>query len=273
MSIGFNRLKAENAKLRSEIRRLKYSLRGYSGDTSYKSSSSILKESNRSHSNYRPRSSPKLLDLKYESRKRGRSPLSTLQPKSREDIIPTPSISTFDTHNSIYSTKRNMSSQSKVESVSKDILPKKEDLSPFRTLKDSFDSYYDSEEENLDRIGKCELSFMEYQQVPKGERRKERSLSKWVEELKQENEELKQKLENRKVPKLKISKRKKSSRRSTSRGSLPTTPNSRSSRRSKRSMHLLFNKSPSNRHIHCKICTQLLAKGYSTWFCSKHGKK
>jgi hypothetical protein len=62
-----------------------------------------------------------------------------------------------------------------------------------RTLQDSFESYYESEEENLSHKGKCQLSFAEYKQDhQKGTRRKEKELLlQEIENLRAENLKLK----------------------------------------------------------------------------------
>ena len=65
-----------------------------------------------------------------------------------------------------------------------------------RTMKDSFESYYNSERENIEINGKPELSFEEYQREhSKGERRKNRDLSSQIKRLKSENERLRNVLE------------------------------------------------------------------------------
>lgn len=65
-----------------------------------------------------------------------------------------------------------------------------------RTLEDSFESYYESEEENISRDGKAQLSFVEYKlDHEKGTRRKDRELLlKEIDILRQENLQLKAQL-------------------------------------------------------------------------------
>lgn len=66
-----------------------------------------------------------------------------------------------------------------------------------RTMKDSFESYYSSERENIEEQGKPELSFEEYERTHnKGERRLNRSLEAQIRLLRGENERLKGLLEH-----------------------------------------------------------------------------
>ena len=65
-----------------------------------------------------------------------------------------------------------------------------------RTMKDSFESYYSSERENIEVQGRPELSFEEYERThKKGERRRNRSLAVQISLLKGENDRLKGLLE------------------------------------------------------------------------------
>jgi len=111
-----------------------------------------------------------------------------------------------------------------------------------RTMKDSFESYYSSERENIEVQGRPELSFEEYERThKKGERRLNRSLAVQISLLKGENDRLKGLLE-----------------RSGKQGD-------RGRRQGKRS--------PWERRrvkAHCQGCDFLLSRGLSTTKCRLH---
>lgn len=137
-----------------------------------------------------------------------------------------------------------------------------------RPLMESFESYYQSEEDNLSKYGKCELSYIDYRKDHEiGSRRRERKMQEQIEGLKKENFILKLKIKkfcennsndkkNKKVQA--VSARGRSYSRSTNRKS--------SANRSCISAISLRRKP-------CKLCTALLHKGLPTSFCRKHAKK
>jgi regulator of replication initiation timing len=127
-------------------------------------------------------------------------------------------------------------------------------------LLDSFQSYYESEEENLSKFGKCELSYIEYKKDhEKGARRKERKMQEEIEELRKENSELKLRLQ-----KFGLKTKEKSG------PALSVTPRKRSSSRISQKSFRTCRSSNSFRRKPCLKCVSLLAKGFSTAHCNKH---
>jgi hypothetical protein len=129
-----------------------------------------------------------------------------------------------------------------------------------RRLIDSFESYYESEEENLAKFGKCELSYIKYSEDhKKGSRRREKIMLEEIESLRRENSLLKSKIQS-------VS-NKKTLKSTTTRGRTCSRISQKSSyMRSCRSLM-------STRKKHCKKCDALLSKGFSTTLCIKHGPK
>lgn len=135
-----------------------------------------------------------------------------------------------------------------------------------RTLKDSFESYYESEEENIEKFGKCELSYVKYREEHEaGTRRKERKMHEEIENLRNENSLLKGKIKELCKEKAKFvngPKGKSARGRTCSR----TSQRSEKMRRSCASLSVL-------RRKYCKKCDALLSKGFSTSHCVKHGNR
>ena len=78
-----------------------------------------------------------------------------------------------------------------------------------RSLIESFESYYESEEENIEKLGKTQLSYQIYKEShEKGSRRREKILLERVQEIQKENSLLKIKL-NKLMKKKKVKKLKK----------------------------------------------------------------
>ena len=135
-----------------------------------------------------------------------------------------------------------------------------------RTLQDSFQSYYESEEENIEKFGKCELSYIKYREDhDKGSRRREKKLFEEIQNLKNENSSLKSKIKDL------CSKEKNEPKRPKG-----ATTRGRSHSRSSQNVPYLKKCSVSLislRKKYCKMCDALLSKGFSTSFCKKHGVK
>lgn len=155
-------------------------------------------------------------------------------------------------------------------------------------LIDSFQSYYESEEENLNKFGKCELSYAEYKKDhEKGSRRKEKVMAEEIEMLRKENSNLKEKLQKvvrgkigktadvGKITKIKDVINTKSIRSFPHQGIIlktaySVTPRPRSSSRLSGKSFRTSSSFLSSRRKHCRKCTALLAKGFSTVHCTKH---
>lgn len=155
-------------------------------------------------------------------------------------------------------------------------------------LIDSFQSYYESEEENLNKFGRCELSYAEYKKGhEKGSRRKEKVMAEEIEMLRKENSNLKEKLQKAvrskvvktedigKQTKIKTIINTKSIRNLANQGKLiknaySVTPRPRSSSRLSAKSFRTSSSFLSSRRKHCRMCTALLAKGFSTAHCTKH---
>lgn len=157
-----------------------------------------------------------------------------------------------------------------------------------RTLIDSFNSYYDSEQENLDKEGKCELSFQIYESVhTKGVRRRERRLLQEIESLREENTRLRDKLHNELRAKYTLNLLKsENNRRFADRNQIQKTKQKSITPRGRQSSvsckHLGFYRDYSSklyrsltptRMKHCMNCTSLLSLGLSTSSCLKHINK
>ena len=161
-----------------------------------------------------------------------------------------------------------------------------------RTLQDSFESYYESESENIEKLGKTELSYCCYKsQHEKGSRRREKTLMSEIENLRQENNRLRLQLtgENKssKTTEVQTTVRSKTQKRGRSKTRRRSKNRSKSKSISKqvtprslsatRKLSYLGKKTPKlsltpSRTRYCRLCDKLLSKGYSTAFCSKHGK-
>jgi len=155
-------------------------------------------------------------------------------------------------------------------------------------LIDSFQSYYESEEENLSKFGKCELSYVEYKKDhEKGSRRREKQMAEEIESLRKENSDLKGKLQKVAGSKLRNAGKVaniqgvksivniKSIRNSARaegimKSAYSVTPRPRSSSRLSGRSFLTCNSFLSARRKHCRKCAALLAKGFSTIHCTKH---
>lgn len=152
-------------------------------------------------------------------------------------------------------------------------------------LIDSFQSYYESEEENLSKFGKCELSYVEYKKDhEKGSRRREKHMAEEIEILRKENSDLKGKLQKVAGSKLRTaaniqnvknienfkSIRNLAKPQKILKNAYSVTPRPRSSSRLSGKSFLTCNSFLSARRKHCRKCTALLAKGFSTVHCTKH---
>ena len=151
-----------------------------------------------------------------------------------------------------------------------------------RPLKESFDSYYESEEENISQFGKCELSYKEYREDHEaGARRQKRQMLEEIENLRKENSVLKCKIQelaknsNGNIIKSNIkrtqfsSARGRTCSRSSNRSNNVHRSTSIRSNNMRRSCASLI----SLRKKYCKKCDALLSKGFSTSLCGKHGSK
>ncbi|CAG9314418.1 unnamed protein product [Blepharisma stoltei] len=165
-----------------------------------------------------------------------------------------------------------------------------------RTLKDSFDSYYESEKENLDNEGKCELSYAVYENNhQKGSRRRERNLLKEIDILREENNRLREKLHSEFKAKdtINLLKNRKTVRNEANnvnqkflkRERRSITPRGRSREKERdrsckcfvpyRSVSAKSFKKYSltpTRSKHCSNCDSLLSLGVSTKECPRHMK-
>jgi hypothetical protein len=118
-----------------------------------------------------------------------------------------------------------------------------------RTMKDSFESYYNSERENIEEQGKPELSFEDYEKAHnKGERRLNRSLAAQIKQLRCENTRLKDMLN-----------------RTEKQGERGTKVGENTWKRSERSP-LGYTRGRG----HCEGCDFLLSRGLSTTRCRRH---
>jgi hypothetical protein len=129
-------------------------------------------------------------------------------------------------------------------------------IEPDRNLIDSFESYYESEEENITKTGKCKLSYAKYKKNhEKGSRRHKKNQS--TSTLNPLNAP--EKLQNSKNCKKSILK-------------LIKYKTSRSPMTTKRSINYLSNIF----HIknqNCEDCDKLLANGLPSTYCKKHKLK
>lgn len=203
MSIRTGRLQSENAKLREEIKKLQGALKEINNDLpiskteSYVSNKEIRydlrKEVEDSLNSFKNSQST------AQKKEAGTNPVSfdllpeNLQSSSKHSFMQSPS----DEKSNLISLFKTTSEDRIVHTFESPDFPKKikSSLNQERNLKDSFDSYYESEQENLDKSGRCELSFQDYDNDhEKGSRRKERNLLTEIETLRNENSSLRNKL-------------------------------------------------------------------------------
>lgn len=214
----------ENETLRKEIRQLKRALQDISRDHSVTHSPITSRPRNRSKSPLHRRTAPK-------SRKipRTQAPQQPEAPPSQEQ-----------TEFSLLDNKENTE----------------------RPLADSFQSFYESEQENIENSGKAQLSYQQYKEEhQKGSRRRNMLLQLQI--LQNENSEL-----NNKLTSLARSRTAKSV---TPLRKSPALRTPKGATRTPRSVSVSSCSVTPRRNKHCKFCDVLLSRGYSTRGCTKHG--
>ncbi|CAG9310542.1 unnamed protein product [Blepharisma stoltei] len=220
MSQITDRLRSQNGKLREEIKKLQYALKEINNDVPISSfsqkepkiHSQNFKNQNRYYmkqgldgkiqKEVALREYPRVIEVSIKKKDTGCDPIYFESNSKSESLLDSSKQSNpFDTKKTINSSHIDSLFTSTLQNDSEDYIrdnfespefsKKFKNKNPERALKDSFDSYYESEQENLDKSGKCELSFHDYEKDhERGSRRKERNLLQEIESLRDENKKL-----------------------------------------------------------------------------------
>lgn len=264
-------LHEKNIRLRNEIQNLKSSLRELNSSSRASQFSSaitpkspILSKSKKE--NLIQNLKQQIENIQSSKPSKSRSP-KPLQESKWKNLPPTGKIYSSSNNSERFSMRTSKAAQENIKKIEKLNESYKNNENSHKRLVDSFQSYYESEEENLEKFGKCQFSYIEYKKEhEQGARRRDRKMQEEIEKLRQENSELKLKLakvfDRNHVVREKSAKSVTPRRRSTSRTSNKTEKSFRTCRS--------FN---SFRRKHCVKCTALLAKGFSTSHCNKHKNK
>ena len=128
-----------------------------------------------------------------------------------------------------------------------------------KKLADSLQSYYNSEQQNLDLTGKCQQSYINFKlNYSKMQKKKKNQMKKQIRALKTENSALKQKITSISLKKHKLKK--------------SLTPNARWDSRNSPCNTGRFKQCDSSQTFRksCIECTDLLACGLSSGHCIEH---
>ena len=185
-------LHEKNIRLRNEIQNLKSSLRELNSSSRARQFSSVItpKSPNLSKSkkeNLIQNLKQQIQNMQPSNPSKSRSP-KPLQESKWKNLPPSGKIYSSSNNSERFSMRASKALQENLKKIEKVNESQKENEKSHQRLVDSFQSYYESEEENLEKFGKCQFSYIEYKKEhEQGARRRDRKMQEEIEKLRKEN--------------------------------------------------------------------------------------